>query len=238
MGCFIPPFLNNGEHLFDQASPFKIVLGPFTVRADGIKQEAAARQYVAQVAGVVRGIETTSAGRALVSSIAGFKKQVLIFPLVQVDDDGKALAWTDPRMGLFAVAVSYSPLFGQKLKLELGGDPSDFDHVFSPHETLVHEFVHVARDVSCNHKKLEDDEEELAVLITNIYSLEINRPVINNYDDQQPVTANLPAFSTRIYKEKFDMIDAFFKQNRPLAAELARINVAFNPLRQYADENL
>jgi hypothetical protein len=34
------------------------------------------------------------------------------------------------------------------------------------------------------------------------------------------------------------MIATFFKQNRPLALELSRVGVTFNPLRQYADENL
>jgi hypothetical protein len=240
MGCFIAPFLGNGEHLFQQAASVQAVVGPFTVRPDGIDSDHAAKQWIGQVTGIIRMLETTGTGKALIGAIRRSKKSVLVFPLVKLDDDddgGFTYAWTDPRMGLFAVAVSFSPLFGQKFKVILGGDPKDFDHVFTPHEAIMHEFVHVVRDVTCNHLKLGDDEEELAIMITNIFSVEINRPVVNNYNEQTPYSGDLAIFSTKYYKDNFDMIEKFHKQNMEVALELSNVKVAFNPLRQYIDEN-
>ena len=66
MGCFIPPLIGPGEHLFEQAASTQMLVGPFTVRPDGIKDDHAARQYIGQVVGIVRMIETTVTGKALV----------------------------------------------------------------------------------------------------------------------------------------------------------------------------
>lgn len=238
MGCFIPPFIGPGEHLFEQGASIHALAGPFTVRPDGIKDDHAARQYIAQVVGIVRMVETTSTGKALIAAIRSYRKPVLIFPLVQTDED-TAMAWVYPRWGLFPVVMSFTPLFGQKLRQFLGGNEEDFERVFTPHETFVHELVHVARAVSGNYQRLGDDnEEELAVMVANMFSIEINRPPINNYVDMKNVTGNVGAFSKTYYKENFDIIAAFCKQNRKLAYDLSYTKVAFNPLRLYIDENL
>ena len=125
MGCFIPPFIGPGEHLFEQAASIQAVVGPFTVRPDGIKDDVGARQYIGQVMGILRMVEATSTGKPLITSIGSYRRPVLIFPLVQTDDDedgGQAFAWVYPRMGLFSVAMSYTPLFGQRLRKFLGGN--------------------------------------------------------------------------------------------------------------------
>ena len=185
MGCFIPPLIGLGEHLFEQAASTQMVVGPFTVRPDGIKDDHAARQYIGQVVGIVRMIETTVTGKALVG----------------------------------------------------GASEQDFDRVFAPQEVIVHELVHVARAVSGNFGRLDDDEEELASMVANMFSIEIGRPPVKSYDDESNVTGDVAAFSRAYYKANFDMIEAFCKQNRELAIDLSHANVAFNPLRQYIAEN-
>lgn len=240
MGCFIPPLIGHAEHLFEQAASTQMVVGPFTVRPDGIKDDHAARQYIGQVVGIVRMIETTVTGKALVGAIQGYKRPVLIFPLVKADDDDEdnaAFAWVDRRMGLFPVVMSFSPLFGQRLREFLGGSEQDFNRVFAPQEVIVHELAHVARAVSGNFGRLGDDEEELATMVANMFSGEIGRPPVKSYDDESNVTGDVAAFSRVYYKANYDMIDAFCKQNRELAIDLSHANVAFNPLRQYIDEN-
>jgi hypothetical protein len=225
-----------GERLFEQAASIQAVVGPFTVRPDGVKDDHEARQYIGQVMGIVRMVETTTTGKALITAIRDARRPVLIFPLEQVDET-QAYAWTSPRMGLFAVAISFTPLFGQRLRKFLGDDESKFERVFIPQEVLVHELVHAARDVTCNYQRLGDDEEELAVMIANMFSVEINRPPVTNYDEMENVTTDISGFSRRYYKENFDMIEAFYRQNRTLAQQLSYSKSVFNPLRLYIDEN-
>jgi len=238
MGCFIPPFIGPGEHLFEQAASIQALVGPFTVRPDGIKDDHAARQYIAQVAGIIRMVDTTFTGKALITAIRSYRKPVLIFPLVQTDDD-TALAWVYPRWGLFPVVMSFTPLFGQRLRQFLGGNEQDFERVFTPHETFAHELVHVARAVSGNYQRLGDDnEEELAVMVANMFSVEINRPPIKSYEEMKNVTGDVAAFSRAYYKDNFEIIAAFCKQNKKLAYDLSYAKTSFNPLRMYIDENL
>ena len=237
MGRFVPPFIGPGELLFEQAASIHRVVGPFTVRPDGIKDDRAAMQYIAQVMGIIGMVQTTFTGKALITAISSYRKPVLIFPLVQTDED-KAMAWVYPRWGLFPVVMSFTPLFGQRLRKHLGGNEQDFERVFTPHETFVHELVHVARAASGNFQRLGDDEEELATMVANMFSVEINRPPVKSYDEMSNVTGNLAAFSRTYYKDNFEIIEAFCKQNKKLAYELSYAKTAFNPLRLYIDENL
>jgi hypothetical protein len=227
-----------GEHLFQQAASTQGVVGPFTVRPDGIKDDREAAQYIGQVMGILRMVETIPTGNALITTIRNARRPVLIFPLEQVDEDGAA-AWTYPRQGLFAVAISFTPIFGQRLRKLLNYDQSKVEIAFTPQESLVHELVHAARAVTCNYARLGDDvEEELAVMIANMFAVEINRPPITNYEDAVIVTNDLPGFGRKYYKENFEMIEAFYRQNKTLAQQLSYSKSAFNPLRLYIDENI
>lgn len=241
MGCFIPPFIGPGEHLFEQAASIHSIVGPFTVRPDGIKDDRAARQYIAQVIGIIRGVETTSTGKALITAISSYHRPVLIFPLVETDDDedgGVTYGWVYPRLGLFPVALSFTPLFGQRLR-QLRDEKQDYGKTFTPHEAIVHELVHVARAVSGNFGRLGHDEEELAVMVADMFSVQINRPPINSYDEMEDVKkSDLAAFSRTYCNDNFEMIEAFCKQNKKLAYDLSYAKTAFNPLRLYIDENL
>jgi hypothetical protein len=239
MGRFIPPYMGPGERLFAQGASIQARIGPFTVRPDDIRKEKEGRQYIGQVVGIIRYLQTTFVGNALITAIASYNKPVLVFPLVQLDEDGGAMAWVYPRWGLFPVVMSFSPLFGQRLRKFLGGNEDEFEKVFTPHETFVHEMVHVARAVSGNYARLGDEnEEELAAIVTNMFSFAINRPLISSYDEMTVVKGSAAEFSRKVADEYADIIAAFCKQNRKLAYELSNAKVAFNPLRTYIDENL
>lgn len=234
--------LGPGERVFAQGSSILLTLKPFTIRADGIKDDREANHYIAQVAGVIRSIEAASViGKVLIGAIRSYKNPVLVFPLVKANDadEDTPFAWVSPRCGLFPVVMSYSPLFGQRLHKHLGGNPADFEHVFNPHEVFVHELVHVARASSGNFGKMGDDEEELAVMIANMYSVEMNRPPITSYEDMSPIKKrDVTAFSRSFCDDHAEMIGTFCRQNRKLALELSYAKTAFNPLRTYIDENL
>src|SRR5262249_50078828 len=131
MGCFVPPFIGPGEHLFEQAASIQRVVWPFTVRPDGIKDDRAAMQYIAQVMGIMGMVKTTFTGKALFTAIRGYNKPVLIFPLVQTDDD-KAMAWVYPRGGLSPLVMSSTRLFGKALRNHLGGN-EQISNAYSHH---------------------------------------------------------------------------------------------------------
>ena len=249
MGCFIPPFIGPGEHLFEQAASIQMRVGPFTVRPDGIRDDREARRYIAQVVGIIRAVEgTTYIGKVLITAITSYHKPVLIIPFFEADADSKLdkgskndYAWTYPRLGLFSVVVSFTPLFGQRLRSFVGYDEDEYNKVFTPHETIVHELVHVARAVSCHWRGLglDEDEEDLATMIANMFSVETNRPANQSYTDNSPIAKDkLAAFSRKSYEDNFDIIEAFCKQNRKLAYDLSYAKTAFNPLRLYIDENV
>jgi uncharacterized protein Smg (DUF494 family) len=71
-----------------------------------------------------------------------------------------------------------------------------------------------------------------------MFSVEINRLPVTNYDEMDNVTGDISGFSRKYYKENFEMIDAFYQQNRTLAQQLSYSKSAFNPLRLYMDENV
>ena len=65
MGCFNSAYMMGpGERLFEQAASIQAVVGPFTVRPDGVKDDREASRYIAQVMGIVRMVETTTTGNS------------------------------------------------------------------------------------------------------------------------------------------------------------------------------
>jgi hypothetical protein len=52
------------------------------------------------------------------------------------------------------------------------------------------------------------------------------------------VTGDISGFSRKYYKENFEMIEAFYRQNKTLAQQLSYSKSIFNPLRLYMDENI
>jgi hypothetical protein len=73
-------------------------------------------------------------------------------------------------------------------------------------------------------------------MVTNIFSVEINRRPIVNYVLGTKMTGNLAVFSREYYDENYEMIEAFCRQNKNFAVKLARVKTAFNPVFQYMEE--
>ncbi len=218
------------EHWFESASDVQARLGPIVVRADGIKDARKARQYIASVLGILRALEgATRTGNAVITMIRFHNKPVLIFPYD--GQGGPCNAWAKRDWGLFTGTVSFTPFVGGGCR----GPRGTYPVAKLPHELLVHELTHIVRAVSGNWMKVgEEDEEELANMVANIFSVEINRrPRLDYIHDDAEVTGDLAVFSREYHDEHFEMIEAFCRQNKHFAIKLARVKTAFNPLLQY-----
>lgn len=226
-------FLN--EHWFEAAADIQERIGPFVIRPDGIKDDRKARQYITTVSGIVRALEgATTTGKAVITTIRFYNKPVLIFP--HDGQGGRCNAWAKRDWGLFTGSVSFTP-FVHGDRSGCAGPRGTYQAAASPHERLIHELTHIVRAVSGNWMKLrEDDEEELAAMVTNIFSVEINRRPIIDYVHGTEMTGDLAVFSRDYHDEHFEMIEAFCRQNKNLAVKLARVKTAFNPVFQYMDE--
>jgi hypothetical protein len=223
-----------GEHWFESAASIQARFGPIVVRPDGIKDDRKARQYIAQVVGMLRGLEATKTGSAVITTIRFHNKPVIIFPYD--GQGGHCNEWAKRDWGLFVGSVSFTPfLYGDQSKcVKRSGR---YKAARSPFEFLVHELTHIVRAVSGHWRDLEeDDEEELAAMVTDIFSSETHRAPIRDYITAEKVTGDLAVFSRAYYDEQNEMIAAFCKQNSNLALKLARVKTPFNPILQYFNE--
>jgi hypothetical protein len=223
------------EHWFEAAASIQARMGPIVIRPDGIKDDRLARQYIASVLGILHALEgATKAGNAVVTTVRFYNKPILIFP--HDGQGGRCNAWARRDWGLFTGSVSFTP-FVHGDRSGCAGPRGKYRASTLPHERLVHELTHIVRAVSGNWMKLgEDDEEELAAMVTNIFSVEINRRPIVDYVHGTAKTGDLAVFSREYYDENFEMIEAFCRQNKNLAVKLARVKTVFNPVFQYMDE--
>lgn len=220
-----------GEHWFESAASIQMRVGPIVVRPDGIKDDKKARQYLGQVVGILRSLEATKTGNAVIGTIRFYNKPVIVFPYD--GQKGRCNAWARRDWGMFSGSVSFTPFLHGSGCGCTSGPSGYYEAAGSPHELLLHELTHIARAVSGNLGKLGEDEEELAAMVTDIFSVETNRRPINDYVHGDAVTGDLATFSREFYDEQFEMIEAFCKQNANLAMKLARVKSAFNPLLQY-----
>jgi hypothetical protein len=181
---------------------------------------------------MLRSFEATKAGSAVITTIRFHNKPVLIFPYD--GQRGRCNAWATKSWGMFTGTVSFTPFLHGGSCGCTSGPSGHYEAASSPHELLIHELTHIVRAVSGTLGKLgEGDEEELAAMVADIYSVETNRRPINDYVHGDPVTSDLATFSRDYYDEQFEMIEAFCKQNSNLAIKLARVKSAFNPVLQY-----
>ncbi len=222
-----------GQHFFEAAADTQVDYGPIVIRPDSIKDARKARQYMSTMLGMLRALEmSTAVGRALLSWIRLYRKPVLIIPNDGIMRRGSYVE----TFGMFNATVNFTPTArgrGACCSLDKQGQ---YTAAESPHEQLIHELTHVARIVSGTLGKMKhgiDDEEELAVMVTNIFSVEIKRNPISDYFVSQEITKDFATFSTGYYNDYFDVIDCFARQNVFLAVKLARVKTTYNPLLTY-----
>ena len=195
----------------------------FTIRADGLDGKKAS-QYEATVLNMLRSLEHMQVGRAMMQAFRFYQREVLIFPY-----DGRAdecNAYVDETWGMFRTKLSFSPMdfLGKSTACATvhGVDAT-------PHEVLFHELVHAMRASAGKRLSFEgkSGEERIAVMVTNVFSSEINRPLRlpgNVMDEMNMSAARYASIASR-------MIDVFYRQHPEFFRWVAECVVPFNPLR-------
>lgn len=189
----------------------------FTVRADGLDGTRAS-QYEATVLGMLRSLETSQVGRAVLNGFRFYQRELLVYPY-----DGKlgrCNARTYSDWGMFRTKLSFSPRdwFGTSPCHPAGTVGP------APHVVFVHEMTHALRSAA---KKLGTfnrlDEEAAAVMVENAYASEINL-------GSRPGWPADPADFLTNYRS---VVVAFQRQLPDFFRWIAEVDVAYNPARLY-----
>jgi len=188
----------------------------FTIRADGLAGGRAA-EYEATMLGMLRSLEATGVGRALLNGFRFQRREVLVYPY-----DGKrgpCDARTYSDWGMFRTKLSFSPRdwFGASTCHPAGTGPA-------PHVVLVHELTHALRSAAGKLGSLgERGEEGAAILVENIFASEIHRGL----------RPGQPADPADFLSNYGSMVVTFQRQMPEFFRWIAEIDVAYNPARLY-----
>ena len=194
----------------------------FTVRADGLSGKRAF-EYEATILGMLRSYEATRTGHALLNGFRFYQREVLIYPYD--GNSGHCNATAGPDWGMFRNKVSFTPRdwFSASACHSLGAGSR-------ANEVLFHELVHALRSAAktWGHVSM-DGEETIAVMLANVFSSEIHRPLREGHDDfsatiisqEDYLAANRP------------LIETFYKQHRDFCRWIAEVTVPWNPVRVY-----
>jgi hypothetical protein len=209
-------------------------LATLTIRADGLKDKAA-YQYEAQVLGMLRALDAIPSSHAVINAFRFYRKPVLIRPYDGQLGDCNAAAGSD--WGLFTAKVLFTPYLHGRHHACVTGARGHYDAGDSPHEVLIHELTHAVRAVAGKLGCLPvADEEEIAMLVANIFSSATNRRLRARYVDNMEVTEDSRTYSAQYLEDYRDLIRDFHKQQPDFTRWLARVNTSFNPLRAYFNE--
>lgn len=212
-------------------------LGTITVRADGL-DDTKAKQYVAQVLGMLRGLDSTQTGHAVLNGIRWYKKELLIYPYDGSLGACNGAAYAD--WGMFRTKVTFTPyLQGGAHKTCLSDGKGAYLAGLSPLELLLHELTHAVRLNAGTFRKgvSQAEEEELAMLVTNIFSSETNQTLRTAYDNStSPISHDHSGYAAKFYASRRILIEIFYKQHHDFTRWLARVKAPFNPMRLYFEE--
>lgn len=118
-------------------------------------------------------------------------------------------------------------------------DPRTAGH--TPDEILFHELVHAVRATHgrfATPQKMGDNfdnrDEFCAILLTNIYSSELRRPLRRDHHGDNPLPMSDQGRGNYLSKY-FLEVERCFNDHPELSNEIARVNCAFNPLRDYKE---
>ena len=204
---------------------------PFTVRGDDLEDP---KRYESSVIGMLHSFDAVQTSRALMDGFRVLRRDVLIVPY-----DGRrgvCNAVSDSDWGVFPNKVYYSP--------ELYYPPPDSDCIGdhdanSAHELLCHELVHaLRRSAGTNHKHTTKAQEEtLAIMITNIFASETNRPSLRK--DHKDFSAQKdPVLNTSegYLSANRDLVALFVREHRVVSEIISCVETHFNPIRAYFDD--
>ena len=200
---------------------------PFTIRADGLNGRAAT-QFEASVLGMLHGMNAISTGRVLMDGFRAVGREVLIFPYDGSLGGCNAFATDD--WGMFRNKVSFSPngWFATSPCFTNGAAGN------AALEVLMHELVHALRFAAKTLGKSVsgEQEEDLAILVTNLFSSETNRPLRRDHNGFNALPDSDPV---KYYAANLRLINTFCQQHPVFTNALARLKMQFNPLREYYD---
>lgn len=196
----------------------------FTIRADGLDGKKAF-QYEATVSGMLRSYEQMRVGHAIMQAFRFLKREVLIYPY---DGGlGHCNAYVYDDWGMFRTKLSFTAADFVGASACFPGHAAGT----TPHEVLFHELVHAMRESAGKRLSFKGHagEEAIAVMVSNIFSSEVNRPLRQAGGG----FAQMSISSEDFFATNGDMIRVFYHQHPEFCRWVAEAVVPFNPLRSY-----
>jgi hypothetical protein len=195
-----------------------------TIRADGLDGKRAA-QYEATVLGMLHSYEQMQMGRAIMQALRFVRREVLIYPYDGGLGHCNAYVYND--WGMFRTKLSFTAA-------DFVGRSACYpDHAAgtTPHEVLFHELVHAMRDAAGKRLSYKGHagEEAIAVMVTNIFSSEVHRPLRRDWNGFIQMSVSSEDF----FAAHGDMIRVFYHQHPEFCRWIAEAAAPFNPLRTY-----
>ena len=204
--------------------------GVFTIRPDGLSGKKAF-QYEASTLGMFRALDSIRSGHALFQGFRALTREVLVFPYS--GSLGQCNAYATSDWGMYRNKVSFSPdtWFAHTSCAAVGSAGN------AAMEILFHELVHALRfsGKTMQRRATAEQEEEIAILVTNIFSSETNRPLRWRHAGFDKLPSKDPV---AFYANNLPLIQMFCKEHPTVSLDFARIPAPFNPLREYYDREV
>ena len=181
--------------------------------------------------GMFRALDALKSGHALLQGFRAINREVLVFPYDK--RLGQCNAYAKADWGMYRNKVSFSPdHWFAHTSCALSGPAGN-----TALEVFVHELVHALRFAgkTLQRRATESQEEEIAILVTNIFSAETNRPLRWRHSGFSTLPSNDPV---HFYANNLPLIRMFCTEHPAVSRDLAYVWTTFNPLREYYDREL
>jgi hypothetical protein len=174
---------------------------------------------------MLRSYEQMQMGRAILKAFRFLQREVLIYPYDGGLGHCNAYVYND--WGMFRTKLSFTP--GDFV----GTSACYPSHAAgtTPHEVLFHELVHAMREAAGRRLTFKGHagEEAIAIMVSNIFSSEVNRPLRRDRNGFVQMSVSSEDF----FATNGDMIRVFYHQHPEFCRWVAEAVVPFNPLRSY-----
>ena len=202
-----------------------------TIRADGLDGRKAS-QYEATVLGILRSYEQMQTGRSILQAFSFLRREVLINPYDGSGGPCNAVGGVGD-WGMFRTKVKFTPSDFFATSPCISAEVVKGGAGWFPQEVLYHELVHAMRHAAgtldYDTVKSRNNEEALAIMVTNIYSSEINRLLRKDHRSKNALFTS----SEHFFTHNGDMIRVLYHQHPDFCRWIAEAVVPFNPLRSY-----
>jgi hypothetical protein len=191
---------------------------------------------------IIRGIATRQTGRIIMNAIRFSPGSVEVRPNKKPDCNAETTyKKIDADLTTVAVLVRFSPLtWGGSGKCFVDPKTGIPEPGAAPEEVLFHELVHAFRMVYGkrdtrplgNSPHYTNKEDFFAVLITNIFSSETNRPLRASHQGHEPLADYRSSDEGFLQVEEYaSMVREFVTTHRSVSEELRKVPSKFNPIR-------